>query len=83
MQVVDRKLNEIRQVSYSSIEWDKLQIGMKVAINYNIAKPKQWGLWYDYVIERIQKRYLPYLLFELNYSQLKYYAMPCHQVLYV
>ncbi|KAK6641848.1 hypothetical protein RUM44_013566 [Polyplax serrata] len=54
--VADKKLHEIRQVSYLSIDWDKLKVGMKVVVNYNIDKPKQWGLWYDYFIEDIHKR---------------------------
>lgn len=58
VEIVNRKLWQIRQVSYSSIDWNKLKVGMKVVINYNIEKPKRWGYWYDYFIENYQKRYL-------------------------
>lgn len=56
-EVAERTLGEIRQVSYSSLDWESLKPGMKVVINYNIENPTKWGYWYDFVIETISKRY--------------------------
>ncbi|KAL0266427.1 UNVERIFIED_CONTAM: hypothetical protein PYX00_008963 [Menopon gallinae] len=56
VEIAERTLDEIRQVTYSSLDWDSLKPGMKVVINYNIENPDKWGYWYDYIIDFVTKR---------------------------
>lgn len=38
------------------VPFDKLSVGQKVMINYNVDEPKEVGLWYDFTISKIDKK---------------------------
>ncbi|XP_050448065.1 E3 ubiquitin-protein ligase UHRF1-like [Cataglyphis hispanica] len=46
----------IRPRARHLIPFDKLSVGQKVMINYNVDEPKQVGLWYDFTISKIEKK---------------------------
>lgn len=56
--MADKTLDEIRQVSYASHNWEDLKPGMKVVINYNVENPGSWGYWYDCLISKVSKKYV-------------------------
>lgn len=43
----------IRPRARRLISFDKLFIGQKVMINYNLEEPKEIGMWYDFTISKI------------------------------
>lgn len=45
----------IRPRARHCIPFDKLSVGQKIMVNYNIDDPRQVGLWYDFTITNIDK----------------------------
>lgn len=46
----------IRPRARHLVPFDKLSVGQKVMINYNVDEPKEVGLWYDFTISEIYKK---------------------------
>lgn len=43
---------DVRPRARYRMQWDQLNLGQKVMVNYNPDQPKQRGFWYDAVITR-------------------------------
>lgn len=46
----------IRPRARRVLSLDELSVGQKVMINYNVDDPKNIGLWYDFVISKIDRK---------------------------
>lgn len=38
------------------VPFNKLSVGQKVMVNYNVDDPKEIGLWYDFTITKLEKK---------------------------
>lgn len=45
--VVEIKSAHVRPRARTVLQWDQLQVGMLVMINYNMEMPDERGFWYD------------------------------------
>ena len=43
---------DVRPRARYRMQWDQLNLGQKVMVNYNPDQPKQRGFWYDAIITR-------------------------------
>ncbi|KAG7209691.1 hypothetical protein KM043_011335 [Ampulex compressa] len=46
----------VRPRSRHLLQFNDLEIGQKVMINHNVDDPKEFGLWYDFTISKIDKK---------------------------
>lgn len=49
---IETQLQQIRPHSSEIIPVDKLKIGCRVLMNYNVDYPKERGYWYDVIIKK-------------------------------
>ena len=43
---------DVRPRARYRMQWDQLNLGQKVMVNYNPDQPKERGFWYDAIITR-------------------------------
>lgn len=68
----------VRPRARRSIPIDKLSVGQKVMINYDIVEPEKVGLWYDFTISEIQMKRTMNQLEGILHVNGYVFALPIH-----
>lgn len=50
--MVQMSSRDVRARARHILQWQELEVGQEVMVNYNADNPKDRGFWYDAVIQR-------------------------------
>uniref|UniRef100_A0A3P8WF88 RING-type E3 ubiquitin transferase n=1 Tax=Cynoglossus semilaevis TaxID=244447 RepID=A0A3P8WF88_CYNSE len=53
--VVEMRLRDVRPRARTLLQWDQLQVGMHVMVNYNMETPEERGFWFDAEVQTINQ----------------------------